>query len=330
MNKRLTYIDTAKGIGILLVILGHTYNAPAVLHTIIYAFHMPLFFIISGITYNKEKYSDYSLIAFLSKKAKLYLVPYMGFSAINLFLVYLWNLVFNHSTLQAKEIKNYINGIFFCHADIQHMPNCTPIWFLLCLFWASIFFYLIHKLASKYAIFIAIFSSLIGYVLTYFNIELPWCLTIVFMAFFFMQIGFSMKTFIINHNFKYSDFIFLLLGLPCALINGSVSIGNVYNNLILYLLAAIFISFFTIFICKAIPPQIGICLSWLGKNTIPIVGFNYFLRDLTTEIYYLFPIIRERPITWYVSFILTTISCVLLIKIKNKTKMLIFQDRIIG
>ena len=328
MNKRLTYIDTAKGIGILLVILGHTYNISTALHTFIYSFHMPLFFIISGMTYNKEKYSNYSLIPFIAKKAKSYLIPYLGFSVINLFLVYLWNIVFNHSTIRTKEIKNYINGIFFCHADIQHMPNCTPIWFLLCLFWASILFYLIHKFASKYAIFIAIFSALIGHVLTYFNIELPWCLTRMFTALFFIQIGFSMKAFVHNHDFKYSDFIFLLLGLLATLIKGLTNSGNNYN--ILHLLTAIFISLFILLICKAIPTKKNGFLSWLGKNTLPIIGFNYFLRDLTTEIYYLFPLIREITITWYVSFAITTLSCVLLIKITNKVKMLFFKNRIVG
>ena len=52
-KRRLNYLDYAKGIGILLVVLGHIYNNSVKLW--IYSFHMPLFFIISGylLEYNK-------------------------------------------------------------------------------------------------------------------------------------------------------------------------------------------------------------------------------------------------------------------------------------
>jgi fucose 4-O-acetylase-like acetyltransferase len=44
-------IDAAKGIGILLVVLGHSRLAPAdgALHRVIFSFHMPLFFVLAGV-----------------------------------------------------------------------------------------------------------------------------------------------------------------------------------------------------------------------------------------------------------------------------------------
>jgi len=63
MSKRLIWIDIAKGIGIVLVVVGHAgrgiMNAGIPdpigflpeLDRVIYAFHMPLFFILSGITF---------------------------------------------------------------------------------------------------------------------------------------------------------------------------------------------------------------------------------------------------------------------------------------
>lgn len=44
-------VDVAKGIGILLVILGHLKNP---LMDFIYAFHMPLFFFVSGMFVKKD------------------------------------------------------------------------------------------------------------------------------------------------------------------------------------------------------------------------------------------------------------------------------------
>ena len=50
VNKRIEWIDAAKVVGILLMILGHCKYVGAVpyLCMAIYSFHMPLFFIISG------------------------------------------------------------------------------------------------------------------------------------------------------------------------------------------------------------------------------------------------------------------------------------------
>lgn len=53
-NNRDNTFDIIKGIGILLVIIGHLAHGYGVLIPIIYTFHMPLFFIVSGYFY-KEK-----------------------------------------------------------------------------------------------------------------------------------------------------------------------------------------------------------------------------------------------------------------------------------
>ena len=50
MNKRDKVIDVAKGIGIILVILAHVLKGKNIfVLEVIYYFHMPLFFFISGL-----------------------------------------------------------------------------------------------------------------------------------------------------------------------------------------------------------------------------------------------------------------------------------------
>ena len=56
-TERIEYIDVAKGIGMLLVIMGHAFPAGRITK-IIYSLHMPLFFILSGFTVNPDKYTD--------------------------------------------------------------------------------------------------------------------------------------------------------------------------------------------------------------------------------------------------------------------------------
>lgn len=56
-NNRLEYIDIAKGIGILLVVFGHSSLVLHIENIWIHSFHMPLFFIITGMCFNENKYS---------------------------------------------------------------------------------------------------------------------------------------------------------------------------------------------------------------------------------------------------------------------------------
>ena len=79
--KRLPWIDVLKGLGIILVVVGHiTYNQ--LLVKTIFMFHMPLFFLIGGWLHSTEL----SQGKFLKAKARSLLVPYL------IFLVILWPL----------------------------------------------------------------------------------------------------------------------------------------------------------------------------------------------------------------------------------------------
>ena len=52
-NQRIEYIDIAKGMGIILMIMGHI-GYGELFHRFIHAFHMPLFYFCAGLLY-KEK-----------------------------------------------------------------------------------------------------------------------------------------------------------------------------------------------------------------------------------------------------------------------------------
>ena len=55
-RKRIEYVDVAKGIAILSVIVGHTFSAydpGSLLNRFIYSFHMPLFIFLSGLLQKK-------------------------------------------------------------------------------------------------------------------------------------------------------------------------------------------------------------------------------------------------------------------------------------
>lgn len=313
MSKRISYIDTVKGIGIVLVILGHTYQVPQLLHDAIYSFHMPLFFVVSGYVYNETRYSQYSIKDYLMKRAKDYLVPYYVFAFINLGLVIVWNTLLLHETIAASKIWSYVCGILYCYSDMLHMPNCTPIWFLMSLFFASILFWFVLKRQRERAWVAALCSMAVGYthsLLT--DIPLPLKLDTIFMAMFFMYVGHLMKQ---KEALKYPVYLAAvgLVGVIFGAHNPVEMNVNEYGNLLLFLPASLLSVYSIILLCNKSVISRSKILRLLGRHSILIVGFNYFLRDVAVEIYYLIPVVKQYPITWFPSFLITLVLALLLV-----------------
>ena len=125
------HFDTMKGIGILLVIIGHQDGVPVPFKHFIYAFHMPLFFILAGCFYKpkditKQLFSDFQRLV----------LPYLLFSLFFL-IVPLTKLYLKHDS---EPISDVAWDIF--HGDIG------PIWFLLALFWCKTIYNLAYRVIS--------------------------------------------------------------------------------------------------------------------------------------------------------------------------------------
>lgn len=81
-NKRLEYLDMAKGVGIFLVVLGHIEYIQETTLRWIFSFHMPLFFVIGGFLAYKKQEEGKRLSDSIRSKAKGILIPYASFSII--------------------------------------------------------------------------------------------------------------------------------------------------------------------------------------------------------------------------------------------------------
>lgn len=91
-KKRIEWLDAAKGIGIILVVLGHAIITPIrntgsvslFLFNIIYYFHMPFMIYLSGAAYEQfESMKKQSLNTFVTKKFKRLMCPYIVWSILN-------------------------------------------------------------------------------------------------------------------------------------------------------------------------------------------------------------------------------------------------------
>ena len=115
MKKRIGYIDMAKGLAIILVIIGHISFTPSMGKTILYLFHIPLFFFLSGFTFSIDKYANFS--SFFWNKFKGIVVPFFLMNAfvflVQVFILYpdqilSFNLIqFAKQLLLSDRLHNY-------------------------------------------------------------------------------------------------------------------------------------------------------------------------------------------------------------------------------
>lgn len=336
MQKRLEYIDICKAFGIILVILGHTYYGPQVIYNIIYCFHMPLFFIVSGFTFRNSRTGFFT---FAGRRAKKLLIPYGVFGIINLLCQTLWKTVYLNESIELSYIFNNFIGIAFCYSDMQHMPNCSPIWFLLCLYITNLLFYWIEKLNIKFGFLISVLCMGFCYLFS----KLPhtytsyiWKFPVFFMAIFLMHIGYIFKKVIAKYNLSKNGIsnliclciLFLSITLEIITENDVGMNENLYGNIFVFLGTAVPISIAFIMLCRNFS-ILHRCrfLLWLGRNTIYVIGFNYLCRDLAVELFYLIPYIRNYKITFVPLFVITfalcivfVLSCSFIVKIVRKQK----------
>ena len=134
-TERIEYIDIAKGIGILLVALAHADVSlfSPYLHRLIYSFHMPLFFFLSGYFFNP----DIPFWVLLKKRFNTVLKPYL----VTILLIYIASLSFTNmrfATVFGRIAKSlYATGYYI---------DWVQLWFLPSLFVTSLFAFLFYRI----------------------------------------------------------------------------------------------------------------------------------------------------------------------------------------
>jgi fucose 4-O-acetylase-like acetyltransferase len=129
-NSRVEWVDAAKGVGILLVIAGHDWWKPGLVHHMIYAFHMPLFFLLSGYMVKPQPTGPLIL-----RQVQTLLVPYAAFSLL---------LIATDMTVEgirgARPIFSSVGeGVWAILFRTETLRGpFTILWFIPCLFFARI------------------------------------------------------------------------------------------------------------------------------------------------------------------------------------------------
>lgn len=288
-TKRIEWIDIAKGIAILLVVIAHTVqygNTGPIIKNLIYSFHMPFFFIMSGYTSTIPTTTE----GFCKKTKKLafsLLLP-----TVSAFIIHsIINIFINKPCLDSAYFKTQLYSIIFSdtgNANYQDYITCSLyfLWFLVALFSCrTLYSYLSLTIKENTLPLVVCLCSLLGYIIgiqqkhNAFAFDLP--LTVLPL----MLVGQKIKN--MNLTRKpylygiYSFFIWIISFLiiyPNPHGNGYLDIAirkyPLYPLCFLPAIAAtIFLCSFCIIFSKSITSKI---FSFIGRNSIIYLIVHYF------------------------------------------------------
>ena len=188
-SLRLPWLDAAKGLGIVLVVMGHITTDP-LLERLIFSFHMPLFFFLSGIAFNFSRQEQ-----FIHRHAHSLLFPYFTFCILS-FLY--WFFLERHFRPANFDAGTAFLNIFLAQGN-NYIFN-SVMWFLPCLFVVEICFFTLRKVCirSESILLAATVCVVAGFALSgtepfphsiRLSVRLPWSLDTALVSIGFYSLG---------------------------------------------------------------------------------------------------------------------------------------------
>lgn len=281
-DKRIEYIDIAKGILITLVVLGHSEFK---YRDIIYWFHMPAFFIISGLLYKKRSLN-------LLKLAKKIFIPYLSFSIINIPVLYLTDTRFNG----LQGIFNLIGKHIYSGKDLDGVFWFIPVFFLT----KTIFDFLYKHTKTRYFGIIIVSFYVIAHMISIYlfpaanhtnvpqYLVLPWDIDVVLITIWYYFIGVKLKNYINKIN---TEKMLYYSGMFCALfivinklygINYCLDIKySYYKFLVLDTVIPVLFTLFILSLSSKIPfKDVRLILAYLGRKSLYIMYLHIAFNSL--------------------------------------------------
>lgn len=169
-KDRIQYIDIAKGIAIICIVLGHL--GISSINRVVFTFHVPIFFFITGFFTN----TNLTIKEFIKHKIKTLIFPYIFTCLIIIFLATLEYGIFIDKKAAIQAFTEWTYAAIYGAGDSYSYPfyikAIGALWFLLATFWASIFLRIILNVKSGPGTRISI--VLILFIIGYWSRNLFW------------------------------------------------------------------------------------------------------------------------------------------------------------
>jgi acyltransferase len=292
-SDRYGFIDNAKAIGIVLVVLGHSRGLPEALSHLIFGFHVPLFFFISGFLIKPGKLEE--RVGSNAKKILRTLgLPYL------LFFVLAWLYWLATRNIGGKALLSAgrawygpLAGLFSgLESDLYIDP---PLWFFPCLIMTAIVYQVSRKfLGLKFStvLFVALaFMLAVIWPLSSQSTRLPLGLDNMWIALAFYALGQYLRVenaFATTHRSKGALAVIFLVAFSLlaysVTLTGRVDLANMQFGMlpILYLPTALFGIVATLSISQFLPRSR--VADWLSENTLTIFPAHFLFLSLVRGI----------------------------------------------
>lgn len=282
ISNRINWIDWAKSICMFFVILGHCHikESQSFIIQYIYSFHIPLFFILSGLLCKKKSLNS------IIKDVKYLILPYITYGLILIF--------FQSFTSHNMNVLFYIKsfGILIMGYDTK----IGAIWFLVALFFVKQIYYFITFISKRCNLifkFIIIISFSLIYIIKYYNINFPFFIDSSLCGLPFFIIGAILRKYIplLTKVSKRACTILIIstfiISVILSYFNGThdLSTCSYGNNIFLYYIDSLLGCSCTISICILLNKYKFKLITISSYGTIVIIGINGFF--LTALNYYI-------------------------------------------
>lgn len=276
------WVDIAKGLGIIAVVIGHSDNK--VVSQYLYWFHMPLFFALSGYLFKPlSTWSEYRIWSY--KRFKQQLIPYASF--FMLIAVISYCIRFLQGNMSFEIINKDFLGLIYGGQLL--VGFYSPFWFITCLYLTQIIFaaILVRFKSTRTQLLIIGFAYILAHVESSIaksiNIMVPWNADVALIALCYYAFGFYGKEILSGKYRKGLLLLFTIISTIFVLLDNLKLLEFrldlkylVYNNLVLDLVIPIVLMVALIQISKIISilPFIK-PIEFLGTISLPIMYLHF-------------------------------------------------------
>lgn len=292
MSKRNPIFDMMKGIGILLMLIGHM-GFPTWVNQFIYSFHMPLFFFLAG--YFSPQTSTIPVGTSIRKHSSRLVLPYI----VTMLMLIVWATIIgtwkhNYNMVIRHGLSLIWGSMDGFETEWGYIDNC-PMWFLLALFWAKVIWDQLSKLGDKAVLYAMLLS--VATIIVHKWIQLvPWSIMQGLSAVMFIAIGWFF-----NHHTMPKWLIALcIIVWPVAMVFSHMGMASmVYQCLPLDVVGSMGGTLVMYYLCTFLYPRtqkVESILCWCGMMSLTILCMSHFivLSDIPNTILIRIPFIHDR------------------------------------
>lgn len=271
MNERDSSLDFIKGVCVLLIILGHC-PIFRTLYELLYFFHVPIFFVISGYNYSKRDFISEFIIS-----CRRLLVPF-AFLGFLLLLVAFFSGRFAGKNIFFENLLGVIWGGGFSYTfnflPFDKAMSVGPLWFLWAMFWARLLTNCILRLKNDLLMVCFVCMAAIVFVNVKQYFSLPFSLIPGICATGFFCSGYLIKKYKVLEQDRWNALLLLSLMafILCLIPDGNLDVNmSVYKGFyILDLLGVIGVFYGFVLVSRKIIPnnKIASLLVWIGRYSL--------------------------------------------------------------